>query len=147
MLKDFKKFILRGNVVDLGVAVVIGGAFNSVVQSLVRDFIQPLIQGVSGQTDNLKQGKVTVAFSPHHIVTLLWGDFLSAAISFLLIATVVFFLVVQPINKLITLTQRHGDTEEPTTRKCPYCFSEVQKAATRCPYCTSKLEAESSKAK
>ena len=134
MLKDFKKFILRGNVVDLAVAVVIGAAFNSVVQSLVKDFITPLITGVS-KNGQLVQGQWTVA----HRFVFNWGDFLDTLISFVIVAAVVFFLVVQPINRLNTLAARRKDTGEPTTKKCPECFSEINKQATRCAFCTAKL--------
>ena len=95
MYKEFKKFILRGNVVDLAVAVVIGAAFNSVVQSLVRDFINPLITGFS-HNGKLVQGQLTIA----HRFIFNWGDFINSLISFLIIAVVVFFFVVQPINKM-----------------------------------------------
>jgi large conductance mechanosensitive channel len=136
MLNDFKKFILRGNVVDLAVAVVIGAAFNSVVQSLVKDFITPLITGVT-KKGNLVEGQFTVA----HRFVFNYGDFLNTLISFVIIAAVVFFLVVQPINKLNELTARRKTTEEPTTMKCPECLSEVPKKAARCAFCTSKLKA------
>ena len=135
MLKDFRKFVLRGNVVDLAVAVVIGAAFNAVVQSLVKDFITPLITGFS-HGGSLVEGKWVVA----HRFIFNWGDFLNALISFLIVAAVVFFMVVQPINKLVAYTNRNKETEESTTKKCPECLSEVPKEATRCAFCTSKLK-------
>lgn len=135
VLKDFRQFIMRGNVVDLAVAVVVGAAFNSVVQSLVKDFITPLIKGASGGNGPLIKGSITLG----HRFVLDWGDFLNTLISFLIVAAVVFFFVVQPINKLQTLANRNKDTEEPTTKKCPYCFSEISKQATRCAFCTAKL--------
>jgi len=134
MLKDFRKFILRGNVVDLAVAVVIGAAFNSVVQSLVKDFITPLITGVS-KNGQLVQGTFVVA----HRFTFNWGDFLNTLLSFLIVAAVVFFVVVQPINKMIAMSNRDKDTDEPTEKKCPQCLSTVPKAAKRCAFCTSKI--------
>lgn len=134
MLKEFKKFLLRGNVVDLAVAVVVGAAFNSVVQALVKDFITPLIKGVS---DNGSILKGEFHLTSH--ITLLWGDFLNTLISFVLIAAVVFFLVVQPINRLTALAKSREDTEEPTTKKCPECFSEINIKASRCAFCTAKL--------
>lgn len=140
MFKEFKKFILRGNVVDLAVAVVIGAAFNAVVQSFVKDFITPLIKGVSGNGELVK-GQFTIA----HRFIFNWGDFLNSLISFLIIAAVVFFLVVQPINKLVAMSKRDEQTPEPTTRKCPFCMSEVPKPATRCAFCTSELKPEMSK--
>ncbi|HXR49874.1 MAG TPA: large conductance mechanosensitive channel protein MscL [Verrucomicrobiae bacterium] len=136
MLNDFKKFILRGNVVDLAVAVVIGAAFNSVVQSLVKDFITPLITGVS-KKGSLVQGQFTV----DHRFIFNYGDFLNTLISFVIVAAVVFFFVVQPINKLNELAARRKGTEEPTTKKCPECLSEISKKATRCAFCASKLKA------
>lgn len=135
MLKEFKKFILRGNVVDLAVAVVLGAAFNAVVQSLVKDFITPLIKGVSSNGTLLK-GQWLVA----HRFTLDWGDFLNTLISFLIIAAVVFFLVVQPINRLVAFSNRRDETDEPTTKKCPECLSEIPVKATRCAFCTAKLK-------
>jgi large conductance mechanosensitive channel len=134
MLKDFKKFILRGNVVDLAVAVVIGAAFNAVVQSLVKDFITPLITGIS-KSGKLVQGEWVVA----HRFTFNWGDFLNTLISFVIVAAVVFFLVVQPINKLNTISARSKDSPEPAEKKCPECLSTIPKAATRCAFCTAKL--------
>jgi len=134
MFSEFKKFILRGNVVDLAVGVVIGSAFNGVVQALVRDMITPIIAAIGGSArfDNAH-------FSLHHS-QFLYGDFLNVLISFLVIAAVVFFLVVQPINKLTELAMRNKGTEEPTTKKCPFCLSVIPKQATRCPDCTSRLE-------
>jgi large conductance mechanosensitive channel len=136
MLKDFKQFILRGNVVDLAVAVVIGAAFTSVVQALVRDFITPLITGINGKGE-LVQGKWVIADR----FILNWGDFLNAVISFLIVAAVVFFLVVQPVNKMVAFSNRNKQATEPSEKKCPECLSEIPKAATRCAFCTAKLKA------
>lgn len=135
MLKDFKKFIMRGNVVDLAVAVVIGAAFTSVVQALVRDFITPLITGISG-SDKLVQGTWTVAGR----FVFDWGDFLNALVSFLIIAAVVFFFVVQPVNKLTALANRNKEAEEPTEKKCEHCLSTIPKAAKVCAFCTRKVK-------
>lgn len=135
MLKEFRKFILRGNVVDLAVAVVIGAAFNSVVQSIVRDFITPLVQGMDSHSADIAKGNWVVA----HRFTLAWGDFLNTLISFFMVATVVFFLVVQPINKLQSLANRRKTPDEPTDRKCPECLSSIPKAAKRCAFCTAKV--------
>jgi large conductance mechanosensitive channel len=131
---DFRKFILRGNVVDLAVGVVIGVAFNNVVQALVKDIITPLIpgqHGVSGLT-------YPVAYSGG-IINL--GDLINVIISFLVIALVVYFFVVKPIN---ALEEGYGrlrpkQPEAPTTRDCPYCLSEIPLQATRCAFCTSPL--------
>ncbi|HET9850399.1 MAG TPA: large conductance mechanosensitive channel protein MscL [Candidatus Saccharimonadales bacterium] len=134
MLNEFKKFILRGNVVDLAVGVVIGSAFNGVVQALVKDMITPIISAIGG-------GKhfANASFTIHNS-QFAYGDFINTIISFLLIAAAVFFLVVQPINKLTQLATRDRDTDEPTTKKCRFCFSEIPAQAVRCKFCTSKLE-------
>lgn len=135
MFKEFRKFILRGNVVDLAVGVVIGAAFNSVVQALVRDLITPIIS-IFGGSKHFANAQFTV-----HGSAFLYGDFLNGLISFLIVAAAVFFFVVQPINKLTELSQRNKDTEELTTKKCPHCLNVIPKDATRCGFCTSKLEA------
>jgi large conductance mechanosensitive channel len=133
MFTEFRKFILRGNVVDLAVGVIIGAAFNGVVQSLVG-MITELLPSNGGK----------FASAHFHLLgkDIVYGTFVNSLISFLLIAAVVFFLVVQPINKLTELASRSKDTEEPTTKKCPYCLSVIPIEATRCKFCTSKLEAE-----
>ncbi|HSX05085.1 MAG TPA: large conductance mechanosensitive channel protein MscL [Candidatus Saccharimonadales bacterium] len=136
MLKEFRKFILRGNVVDLAVAVVVGAAFNSVVQSIVKDFITPLVQGIDRHSADLAKGQWLVA----HRFTLQWGDFLNTLISFVVISAVVFFLVVQPINHLQTIANRAKTPEEKTDRKCPECLSAIPKAAKRCAFCTAAVE-------
>lgn len=133
MLKDFKKFILRGNVVDLAVAVVIGAAFGAVVTALVRDFITPLLAAIGGQKDFSKLTFIV------HGNTFAYGDFLNVLIAFLSIAAVVFFFVVQPINKLQTLATRRKTPEEPSERKCPECLSQIPKAASRYRFCTAKI--------
>lgn len=132
MLKDFKSFILRGNVVDLAVAVVIGAAFNSVIQSFVKDFITPLITGI------LKKGSLQGDLVIAHKFTLHYGDFLSVLISFVIDAFVIFIFVVQPINKLTAYSNRHKSAE-PGTKDCPECLSSVPLQATRCAYCAIKL--------
>jgi large conductance mechanosensitive channel len=106
MINDFKKFLLRGNVVDLAVAVVIGAAFTAVVTALVRDFITPLIAAVGG-----KPNFANLSFTIHRS-TFMYGDFLNALISFLIIASVVFFFVVQPVNQLIKLAKRREKQED-----------------------------------
>jgi large conductance mechanosensitive channel len=135
MLKEFKKFVLRGNVVDLAVAVVIGAAFTGVVMAFVTDFLTPLIASVQG-----KHAFATYAFHLHGI-SFPYGHFLNALISFLLTALVVFFFVVQPLNHLNEVAKRSKKTADPTTRKCPECLSEIPLQATRCMYCTSRIEA------
>ncbi|GAC1388793.1 MAG: large conductance mechanosensitive channel protein MscL [Ktedonobacteraceae bacterium] len=126
-LGDFRKFILRGNVVDLAVGIVIGAAFTGVVTALVNDFVKPLIGLIVGP--NNFQGKVGV-FGV--------GDFISVLINFLLVALVVYFLVVKPVNALTDRFTPHKD-ETPTTRECPFCLSTVPLRAMRCAYCTAQL--------
>ncbi len=126
-LGDFRKFILRGNVVDLAVGIVIGAAFTGVVNALVNDFVKPLIGLIVGPTNF--QGKVGV-FGV--------GDFISVLINFLLVAAVVYFLVVKPVNALTDRFTPHKDAT-PTTRECPFCLSTVPLRATRCAYCTAQL--------
>jgi large conductance mechanosensitive channel len=137
MFKEFRKFILRGNVVDLAVGVIIGAAFNSVVQSLVS-MITQLLPSQGGKF-------ASAHFSLFH-KDIIYGSFVNAVISFVLIAAVVFFLVVQPINKLSELAMKNKDTEEPTTKKCQFCLSVIPRDATRCKFCTSKLESKASQA-
>jgi large conductance mechanosensitive channel len=132
-MNGFKKFILRGNVVDLAVGVVIGAAFNSVVQALVKNFLTPIISLVGGGN------KISSLYFMIGKVQINYGDFLNAFISFVIVAFVVYFFVVLPMNKLQQLAQS-GKTIDPTTKKCPYCFSEINIKATRCSECTSELK-------
>jgi large conductance mechanosensitive channel len=133
MLKDFKEFLLRGNLLDLAVAVVIGVAFTALVNAFVKDLITPLIAAVAG-----KQNFNNLYFSVHGS-QFEYGSFFNALLSFVFIAAVIFFLVVKPVNHLM---DRLGltPTEEPV-RECPECLSKVPAAATRCAYCTSALTA------
>ncbi len=132
MLKDFRKFILRGNVVDLAVAVVIGAAFGAIVTALVSDLVTPAIAAIGGQPDF--SGLVfTINGSEFK-----YGHFLNAVISFLLIATVIFFLVVQPLNKLMSHLKPSDDVEKPAERECPECLSAIPAAASRCKFCTAR---------
>lgn len=132
-MQEFKKFILKGNVVDLAVGVVIGVAFGAVVNGMVKDIITPLIGAIGGQPD-FSGLTFTINSSK-----FLYGDFINAVISFLIIATVIFFFVVQPLNKLQERAARKKTPEDPTEKKCPECLSEIPKAAKRCMYCTSKV--------
>lgn len=136
MFKEFRKFILRGNVVDLAVGVVIGAAFTSVVNSLVNNIITPLISVIYGGN---QFSKATFSISGNEFG---YGSVINSLISFLIVAAVVFFFVVQPVNKLTELAIKKKDTEEDSTKKCDYCLSVVPKEATRCKFCTSKLEAK-----
>lgn len=133
-LGDFQKFLLRGNVVDLAVGVVIGAAFNGVVQEFVKDLITPLI-GLFGGFDFL-----TWAPSIHKSVFAI-GAFINAFVSFIIVAAVVYFFVVKPINALEDRFNRlrPKPQEAPTTRDCPFCLSSVPLKATRCAYCTAQL--------
>jgi large conductance mechanosensitive channel len=133
MLGDFKKFIMRGNVVDLAVAVVIGAAFGAVVTALVKDLVTPLIGAIGGKP-NFSGLYLSVNHSK-----LLYGDFLNAIISFLLVAIVIFFFVIQPLNKLVALSNRKKTADDPTDKKCPECLSVIPKEAKRCAFCTSKV--------
>jgi large conductance mechanosensitive channel len=131
----FKKFLLRGNVVDLAVGIVIGAAFGNVVQALVKDFITPLISLFGGLPD------FTSWTIPVGRTAFLVGDFLNALISLLLIALVVYLFVVLPINKLM---DKYKPEPQPTpTKDCPECTSKIPQAARRCPECAAQLEAPS----
>jgi large conductance mechanosensitive channel len=131
-LGGFKKFILRGNVVDLAVGIVIGAAFTGVVQALVKDFITPLI-GLFGGSPDASNLVFTVGRARFQV-----GDFLNALLSFLLIALVVYFLVVLPVNKLM---DRYRPAPQPApTKECPECTTKIPKAARRCPQCTAQIE-------
>jgi len=132
VLKDFKTFVMRGNVVDLAVAVIVGAAFGTVITALVKDIITPIIAAIAGKPDF--SGLVfTINGSK-----FLYGDFINAVVSFLLIASAVFFFVVQPLNKLQALSNRKKAPEDPSERQCPECLSSIPKAASRCMYCTAK---------
>jgi large conductance mechanosensitive channel len=131
MLKDFKAFLLRGNVVDLAVAVVIGAAFGAVIAALVRDLITPIIS-IPGQT-NFSQLDFHIRQS-----RFAYGDFLNALLTFLLISAAVFFFVVVPINALMARRKTEPDVESPT-RDCPECLSSIPAAARRCAFCTAEV--------
>jgi len=131
MLKDFKAFVLRGNVVDLAIAVVIGAAFGAVVQALVKDLITPLIS-IPGKA-NFQELKFTVRDS-----VFAYGDFLNVLIAFVTIAAAVFFLVVRPLNILMARRRTETDVES-ETRECPECLSNIPNGASRCAFCTAKV--------
>lgn len=132
-MKGFKQFILRGNVLDLAVAVVMGAAFGAVVTALVKDLITPLIAAIVGKPDFS-----AIAFTINNSKFPI-GDFINAVVSFLLIAAAVYFFVVLPVNKLLARMRRGEAPPDPTTKKCPECLSEVAIAARRCAFCTSAL--------
>jgi len=130
---DFQKFIMRGNVVDLAIGVVIGVAFNNVIQAFVKDIITPLIP--SGPT-GLAGLSVRVPYTGGH---LLVGDLINIIISFLIIAAVVYFFVVKPMNAMEARYGGPKQPEAPTTQECPYCLSTIPLGATRCAFCTAQL--------
>jgi len=132
-MKGFKEFILRGNVLDLAVAVVMGAAFGAVVTALVKDLLTPLIAAIVGAPD-FSGISLTVNGSK-----LLIGDFLNAIIAFLMLATVVYFFVVLPVNHLMARLRRGEIPPDPTTKKCPECLSEIAIGAHRCAFCTSTV--------
>jgi large conductance mechanosensitive channel len=129
---EFKQFLLRGNVVDLAIAVVIGGAFGAVVSALVKDLLTPLIAAIFGEPD-FSALTFTVNGS-----RFLYGDFINAVVSFVTIAAVLFFFVVKPVNVLVSRSRREPPAD-PTTRKCPECLSEIPVDARRCAFCTSAV--------
>ena len=132
MIKDFKAFILRGNVVDLAVAVIIGAAFGRVVESLVKDVITPIIT-IPGETNFedlvLDIGGARIAY----------GNFLNEIVAFLAVAAAVFFLVVRPLNALAARRTAGLDEEVPTTKVCPWCLREIPSAASACAACTREV--------
>ena len=148
MVKEFKEFILRGNVMDMAVGIIIGAAFVAIVNSLVNDIIMPPIGMLLGGVDFsnlyilLQEGTPGAPYASladaqtAGAVTINYGVFLNGLISFLIIALVV-FLLIRSINRLVA--SEEAPTEEPTTKECPFCLSEVPIKASRCPQCTSDL--------
>ncbi len=131
LVKDFREFILRGSVIDLAVGVIIGGAFGKIVEALVKDVVTPFV-GMFGKVD-LSGYNATINGAKFG-----FGDFLNQVTSFLIIAFVVFFFIVKPVNHLMSL--RKTDTAaDPITRECPFCLSSVPAGASRCAFCTSEL--------
>ena len=152
MLKDFKAFITRGNVVDLAVGIIIGVAFGSIVNSLVKDVFMPPIGLALGNVDFsnlfvvLKEGTVAgpyaslAAAQDAGAVTINYGVFINTIVSFLVIAVVVFFFVVRPIAKFSARRKAAETAPPPNTKDCPYCYTSIPVKATRCPNCTSELK-------
>jgi large conductance mechanosensitive channel len=132
MLREFREFIMRGNVIDLAVAVVIGAAFGAVVTSLVESLITPLIAAIGGQPDFS-----AISFTINNS-EFLFGQFLNSLIAFLIIAAVIFLFVVKPMNALMERVRYNETTPDPTTAVCNYCKTEIPKDASRCPHCTSE---------
>jgi large conductance mechanosensitive channel len=134
MAKDFKAFLLRGNVVDLAVGIVIGAAFGAVVTALVKDLLTPIVAAIIGKPDFS-----TLSFTINHS-KFAYGEFINALIAFVSIAIAVFFFVVQPVNALMARRKTGVDTES-ETRSCSECLSEIPRQARRCAFCTSPQEA------
>ncbi|MGB2874162.1 MAG: large conductance mechanosensitive channel protein MscL [Gaiellaceae bacterium] len=131
-MKDFKEFLLRGNLVDMAVGIVIGLAFGAVVAALVADLITPLVAAIGGKRDF---SSLSFTVNSSHF---LYGAFVNALISFVVIAAAVFFLVVKPVNALLARRKTEPPVDE-LTRPCPECLSEVPTAARRCAFCTSEI--------
>ena len=132
MVKEFREFILRGNLVDLAVAVVLGTAFGAVIAAFVADVITPLIAAIGGQPD-FSDLKFKINGS-----VFLYGHFINALLTFVIIDAVVFFFVIKPVNAL--MSRRKVDTAaDAPTRACPECLSDIPVAATRCAFCTSEV--------
>jgi large conductance mechanosensitive channel len=152
MLKDFKAFIMRGNVVDMAVGIVIGAAFGTIVSSLVKDVIMPPIGLALGKIDFsnlhavLKQGSPSgpydtiAAAQTAGAVTLNYGTFINTIITFVIVAAVVFFFIVRPIAQMNARQKVAQPAPAPTTKECPFCKTQINIAATRCPNCTSQLD-------
>jgi large conductance mechanosensitive channel len=132
-MKGFKQFLLRGNVVDLAVGVVIGAAFGSVVNSLVKGLLTPFIAAVAKQPDFS-----SISFTIHGS-KFLFGDFVNSVVSFIIIASAVYFAVVLPMNALMAKVQREDKPTQPSTKKCPECLSEIPIDARRCAHCTQPV--------
>ena len=126
----FRKFLLRGNLIDLAVAVVVGVAFNNVVHALIKDFITPLIAALGGKP-NFSNLHLTIGGSSFE-----YGDFINDALTFLMIAAVVYYFVVVPANRVTALAERNADATE---RPCPECLSDIPVAAKRCMFCTATV--------
>ncbi len=133
MLDEFRQFLLRGNVVEMGVGVVMGVAFKSIVDGLVTDLITPLIAAVAGEAD------FSALMFTLNGSQFTYGHLISVALSFVITAAVVFYLIVRPMNHLISRYRDEETPADPTTRKCSFCRQEIAIAATRCPFCTSEV--------
>jgi large conductance mechanosensitive channel len=150
MLQDLKAFVMRGNVIDMAVGIIVGVAFTAVVNSLVKDVIMPPIGLALGNVDFtnlfvvLKEGATPgpypslSAAQAVGAVTINYGVFINAIVNLLIIAAAVFFLIVRPIARM--QARKKAEPAAPTTKECPYCFSSIPIKATRCPHCTSELK-------
>ena len=152
MFKDFKTFIMRGNVIDLAIGIVVGVAFGAIVSSFVKDILMPPIGLLLGDVDFnnffvvLKEGMIAGPYpslttaQEAGAVTINYGVFINAIINFLIIAFAIFFFVVRPINKMHERQKAKEVALKPTTKECHYCYSNIPIKATRCPNCTSELK-------
>lgn len=138
MFDGFRKFIMRGNVVDLAVAVVIGAAFTLVVNSLVADIINPILAAIVGKPDF---SDLTISIRDS---TITYGNFITALINFVLVAAAIYFVVVKPMNMMQERLDRGKGTAEPETKQCPECLSVIPIAATRCAFCGVNLAGKAS---
>lgn len=132
-LKEFRNYLMQGNIVDLAVAVVIGVAFGAVVTSLTDDIIMPII-GIFGGAPDFSANTFTINGSEFR-----WGNFVTTLISFIIVAAVIFFLVIKPMTMMMERVKRGEGTPDPSTRSCPECLGEVPIAARRCMYCAQPL--------
>jgi len=131
-MKDFKAFLLRGNLVDMAVGIVIGVAFAAVVTALVADLVTPLLAAIGGQRDF---SRLSFTINKSHF---LYGAFVNAVLAFVLVAAVLFYLVIKPVNALMARSRTEPPVEE-TTRECPECLSQIPAAARRCAFCTAEV--------
>ncbi|MCR5151436.1 MAG: large conductance mechanosensitive channel protein MscL [Clostridiales bacterium] len=137
---EFKEFVMRGNVIDLAVGVIIGGAFQAIVNSLVNDVIMPIISLLTGGIDF--SSWQAVLGEGENAATLNYGNFISAVLNFLIMAAVIFAFIklINGITNKVKKPEKPAEPEKPTTKVCPYCKSEIALEATRCPHCTSEVE-------
>ena len=144
---EFKEFAMRGNVLDMAVGVIIGAAFKAIIDSVVNDLISPII-GIIFKKDfsqlAIEIGKKTLEDGTVESVAIKYGAFITAVINFLIVAFVL-FLIVKTANTASKLVKKPEEPKAPTTKKCPYCLSEIDIKASRCPHCTSELEVEEAK--
>ena len=141
-IQEFKEFALKGNVIDLAVGVIIGAAFQNIVNSLVNDIVMPLISLLTGGIDF--SDWAVVLGEGENAAKVSYGSFISAVLNFLIMAIVIFCFV-KAISKAKSVVKKPEEKPAPTTKKCPFCQSEIDIKATRCPHCTSEIPAEKKK--
>jgi len=144
-VQEFKEFALKGNVMDMAVGVIIGGAFGSIVTALTNDFINPLIKSIGGAE---VAGRIALPWVNYEALDadtanglyLNWGDFVTSIINFLIMALCI-FIMVKAVNKLMSIGKKKEEEKPaPTTKECPYCLSVIPIKATKCPHCTSDIK-------